>query len=712
MNNFDLDIGDDGIAILTFDVAGRSMNTLTSEVIDQLPGLIEQIRKDDRIKGVILRSGKPSGFCAGADLGDMMTIIGTRIEAPSLSTSFRALETIGKPVVTVIEGIALGGGLEIALATHYRIAVNSPKVKLGLPEVLVGLLPGAGGTQRLPRLVGIAQALPLLLEGRSVDAAKAAELGIVDELVPVDQAMDAARRWLHEKGDAEPRWDKKGFKIPGGLPYGPVGMQSFTMANAMLRKKTFGNFPAPENILKAVFEGIQVPIDAALRIEGRYFVNTFATPQARDMVRSLFVSKQALAKGGQASTVAKAPQSVAVIGAGMMGAGIAYVQASRGIDTLLIDVDKAKAEAGKDYARGLVTKAVEKGRMTEAKGEELLARIRTFDNYDELDKVDLVVEAVFENIELKHGIISKIEERLPATSFFGSNTSTLPISILADASPRPDKFIGIHFFSPVDKMELIEIIRGKGTSEDTVARAVAYAVALGKTPIVVNDSRGFYTSRCFGTYLDEGMEMLMEGVPAALIDNAGRMTGMPRGPLELRDDVTIDLTVRVAQQTKLALGDAYDDRPFHDVLEKMVQEGRTGRPRRAGFYDYPKGEPKRLWSGLTAIPPGGVLAELPSIGHLKKRLLHRQAVEAARCFDEGVVTDPRAADVGAIFGWGFAPWTGGPLSYIETIGIARFVAECDELAKAYGPRFEAPQGLRKMAVSGAEFYQPARAQAA
>ncbi|MFA7439382.1 MAG: 3-hydroxyacyl-CoA dehydrogenase NAD-binding domain-containing protein [Sphingomonadaceae bacterium] len=708
MQNFNLEIADDGIATLTFDVAGRSVNTLTSEVMDELPGVIEQIRGDDQIRGVILRSGKNTGFCAGADLGDLLPYAGTRIELPPLSRLFRALETSGKPIVTVLEGLALGGGLELALATHYRIAVDSPKVKLGLPEVLVGVLPGAGGTQRLPRLIGIAQALPLLLEGRSVDAATARELGFVDEVVPVEQAIEAARRWLREKADPEPRWDKKDFKVPGGLVYTPAGVRTFMMANAMLRKKTFGNFPAPENILKSVFEGIQVPMDAALRIESRYAVNTFATPQARNMVRSLFISKQALAKGAQVTAAAGPPKRVAVIGAGMMGAGIAYVQAARGIETLLIDVNKAKAETGKDHARQLVGKAVEKGRMTIAKGDELLARIHTFDNYDELGDVDLVVEAVFENIELKHEVIGKIEERLPASSFFGSNTSTLPISILAKASPRPDKFTGIHFFSPVDKMELVEIIRGEATSEETIARAVAYAVALGKTPIVVNDSRGFYTSRCFGTYVDEGMEMLMEGIPPALIENAGRMSGMPRGPLELHDDVALDLSVRVTRQTKAALGDAHIDRPHHRVLENMVSDGRLGRKSRAGLYEYPTDGPKRLWSGLAAIPPGGVRTDdLPSAGQLEKRLLHRQAIEAARCFEERVVTDVRAADVGAIFGWGFAPWTGGPLSYIDMIGAARFVADCDDLAKTHGSRFEPTAALRQMAASGGSFYDAA-----
>lgn len=711
MQNFKLDIDLDGVATLIFDVPGRSMNTLSDSVINELPDVVATIRDDDSIKGVILRSGKASGFCAGADLGDLAERAGTRISPPPLSQTLRALETVGKPIAAIIEGIALGGGLEFLLATHYRVAVDSPKVKLGLPEVLLGLLPGAGGTQRLPRLVGVAKALPLLLEGRSIDAQEALEIGLIDELVSQEAATNAARQWLIENGDPEPRWDKKGFRVPGGLPYSAIGMQTFMMANAMVRKKTFGNLPAPEFILKSVFEGIQLPIDAALRVESRYFINTFATPQARGMVRTLFMSKQALAKGSQAFAKVDPPRKVAVIGAGMMGAGIAYVQASRGISTLLIDVTVEKAEKGKEYARGLVAKAVAKGRMKQEAGDAILDRISTSGDYAGLEDVDLVVEAVFENLELKHDITRNVEMYLPHTAFFGSNTSTLPITNLAAASTRPDRFIGIHFFSPVDRMELIEIIRGETTSDETVDRAIAYASALGKTPIIVNDSRGFYTSRCFGTYLDEGLEMLVQGISPALIDNAGRMTGMPRGPLELRDDVGIDLTVRVAQQTKTAMGEAYISPPYEALLEDMVKAGRTGRTAKAGFYDYPNEGPKRLWTGLPSS--SSLKAEdTSSIEELKVRLLHRQALEAARCFVEGVITDAGAADVGAIFAWGFAPWTGGPLSYIDHIGIERFVGECDELVRKYGVRFSPPVQLREMGTKGQSFYGGTIAQVA
>lgn len=709
--NFQIDLEDDGIALLTFDVPARTMNTFTNGAIAELPAVIEALRSDEKVKAVLLCSGKSNGFCAGADLGDLAEMAGTRIVLPTLGASFRALETIGKPVAVALEGLALGGGFEFALACHYRVAAESSKVRFGLPEVSVGLLPGAGGTQRLPRLVGVAKALPMLLEGKPVDAIKALEMGLVHELAPAGQTVAAARRWLLASPDATAPWDRKNFRVPGGLPYSPGGMQTFVMANAMLRKTTHGNFPAAQNIVQAVFEGLQLPMDRALRVEGRYFVNTVATPQARAMIRTLFLSRQALAKG-ETTASAPAPARAVVIGAGMMGAGIAYSQAARGIETTLIDVDEASAERGKDYSRSLVEKAVSRGRMSAEAGEALLARIAPSAGYGAIGQADLVVEAVFEDIELKHDIIRRVEQHLRPGAIFGSNTSTLPITSLAEASSRPAEFVGIHFFSPVDKMELVEIIRGERTSEETIARAVAYVIALGKTPIVVNDSRGFYTSRCFGSYIYEGLEMLAEGVPPALIENAGRMTGMPRGPLELTDDVAVDLFANIdGQMRSVQLGEGAPVPDYALVLAGLVSQGRLGRKSEGGFYDYPKDGPKRLWSGLAELVPGGRAGTASvDVAALKQRLLHRQALETARCFDEGVIDDPRAADVGAILGWGFAPWTGGPLSYINEIGTTRFVEECDALARQFGPRFAVPDGLRRMSERGDAYYEaPAKA---
>ncbi|MEP7349355.1 MAG: 3-hydroxyacyl-CoA dehydrogenase NAD-binding domain-containing protein, partial [Sphingorhabdus sp.] len=497
------------------------------------------------------------------------------------------------------------------------------------------------------------------------------------------------------------RWDRKDFRIPGGSPYSPSGMQTFTMANAMLRKKTFGNFPGAENILKAVYEGMLVPIDAALKIEANYFANTFATPQARAMVRSVFLSRQALAKGDEFVGLHAAPKRVAVVGAGLMGAGIAYVQASRGIETLLIDIDESTADRGKDYARKLVQGRVAKGRMTQQAADDLLARIKPSADYAEMASVDLVIEAVFEDLALKREVLKRIEAAAPGV-MIGTNTSTLPISTLAETSSLPEDLVGIHFFSPVDRMELVEIIRGRKTSVDAVGRAVAYAVALGKTPIIVNDSRGFYTSRCFSTYLHEGMEMLVEGVFPALIENAGRMTGMPRGPLEISDDVALDLALRVEEEAQTALGEGYAQNAAGVVLKAMVSRGRLGRKSQAGFYDYPTDGRKMLWPGLKDMAADAV--STAGVEECKRRLLYRQALEAARCFAEDVITDPRAADIGALLGFGFPAWTGGPLSYIDMIGARRFVDECDALAERFGSRFTPPHELRQMASEGGSYY--------
>ncbi len=630
---------------------------------------------------------------------------------------FRALETCGKPVAVALEGLALGGGLELALACHYRVAAKSPRLQIGLPESKVGLLPGGGGTQRLPRLMGAMKALPYLLEGKSMTAEEALANGVVHEVVEPGQALDAAKAWIRTKGDAVAPWDRKDFKIPGGGPYTPGGAQVFIMGNAMLRKQSYGNYPAQKHIMSCVYEGLQVPIDAGLRIESRYFVKTLQQPQARAMIRSLFLSMQELSKG--AARPKDVPpydvKKAAVIGAGMMGAGIAYVQAMAGIETVLIDVTVEAAEKGKSHAQGLLEKQVKRGKLDRAKADAVLGLIHATADYAAVKGCDLVVEAVFENREIKAEVTRKAEAELAQTAVFGSNTSTLPITGLAEVSARPANFIGIHFFSPVDNMGLVEIIMGRQTSQETLAKSIDYVLKIKKTPIVVNDSRGFYTSRCFGTFVQEGLEMLAEGVAPAIIDNVGRMTGMPRGPLEMNDDVALDLSYKIGEQTKKDLGDAYVAPKFQPLLEKMVvQLGRYGRKNGKGFYDYPAdGGPKRLWPGLLELVTPTMTEAPPAfVQELKTRLLYRQAVEAARCFEERVVTDPRDGDVGAILGWGFAPWTGGPFSLIDSVGVAAFVAECDRLAQAYGPRFAPPQLLRDMAAQGEGFYGKDKARAA
>jgi len=714
MENFKIDVDADGIALITFDVPGRSMNTLTSGVMAEIPQVVERIRTDDAIKGAVLTSGKASGFCAGADLGDMadgMLAGGSLQEAFDagwrLNGALRALETCGKPVAAAINGLALGGGLELTLACHYRVAGDDNKIQLGLPEIKVGLFPGGGGTQRLSRLIGVQAAMMAMSEGKSFRPNDAKGAGIVHEVVARGSEVEAAKAWIKGGGKAVQPWDDKSFKLPGGGPYHPAGIQNFLVGNAMLRKQSYGNYPAVLNLMKAVYEGVQVPIDAALRIETRYFIKTLMTPQAQGMIRSLFLSKQELDKGAvrPAGVPKSDPRKVTVIGAGMMGAGIAYVQAMAGIETILIDRDQESADKGKAHVEELLKKRLSRGQLTQEKFDALLASVTATTDYDLIKGSDLVIEAVFENREIKADVTKRAEARLEPGAVFGSNTSTLPITSLAQASVRPEGFIGIHFFSPVDKMMLVEIILGEKTGEAAIAKSLDYVMKIRKTPIVVNDGRGFYTSRCFGTYVAEGLAMLEEGYAPALIDNIGRMTGMPRGPLEMHDDVALDLSVKIAKQTKEDLGDAYEPLPGWKIVQTMVEDlGRYGRKNGKGFYDY-ETKPKKLWSGLSELAPVKISDSTPEmVEDQKRRLLYRQAVEVARCWEEGVIDDPREADVGAILAWGFAPWTGGPITMIDQTGLKAFVEQADQYAARYGDRFSPPQLLRDMAEQGRTFY--------
>jgi 3-hydroxyacyl-CoA dehydrogenase/enoyl-CoA hydratase/3-hydroxybutyryl-CoA epimerase len=714
MENFKIDVDADGIALITFDVPGRSMNTLTSGVMAEIPQWIERVKTDDAIKGAVLTSGKASGFCAGADLGDMaggMLAGGSLQEAYDagwkLNGALRALETCGKPVAAAINGLALGGGLELTLACHYRVVADDSKIQLGLPEIKVGLFPGGGGTQRLTRLIGVQAAMTAMSAGSSWRPNDAKGAGVVHEVVARGTEVDAAKAWIKGGGKAVQPWDDKGFKQPGGGPYHPAGIQSFLVGNAMLRKQSYGNYPAVLNLMKAVYEGIQVPMDAALRIETRYFIKTLMTPQAQAMIRSLFLSKQELDKGAvrPAGVPKSDPKKVTVIGAGMMGAGIAYVQALAGIETILIDRTQEDADKGKAHVADLLKKRLSKGQITQDKFDALLGSVTATTDYDLIKGSDLVIEAVFENREIKADVTKRAEAQLAPGAVFGSNTSTLPITGLAEASVRPEDFIGIHFFSPVDKMMLVEIILGEKTGEAAIAKSLDYVMKIKKTPIVVNDGRGFYTSRCFGTYVAEGMAMLEEGYAPALIDNIGRMTGMPRGPLEMHDDVALDLSVKIAKQTALDLGDKYQPLPGSQIVQKMVEElGRYGRKNGMGFYDYDQ-KPKKIWAGLAELAPVKINDSTPElVEDQKQRLLYRQAVEVARCWEEGVIDDPREADVGAILAWGFAPWTGGPITMIDQTGLKAFVAQADDYAARYGDRFKVPQLLRDMAAKGETFY--------
>jgi 3-hydroxyacyl-CoA dehydrogenase / enoyl-CoA hydratase / 3-hydroxybutyryl-CoA epimerase len=696
-------VDQDGIALLVIDLPGRPMNVLTPELMADLEEAAGRLAADEAVKGAIIASGK-STFIAGADLKDMVTVLSRGQDAAeiyefarSFSTLFRKLETCGKPLVAAINGTALGGGLELCLACHHRVALDDPKARLGLPEVTIGLLPGAGGTQRLPRMIGIEKALPLMAEGTHIDPAKAHALGIVEALAADEQELLAkARQWILEHGDPVQPWDKKGFKFPGGAGASRPGTaQTFMVGTALVAQKTMHNYPAPIAILSCVYEGSLLPIDKALDIEAQYFVELLTGPVSRNMIRTLFIDK------GAADKLARRPQGVdkvpvrklGVLGAGMMGAGIAYVSAVAGIEVVLLDTDQANAEKGKGYSKALLEKRVGRGKMAAEQAGQVLDRITPTTSYAALDACDLVIEAVFENRDIKRGVTEQAEAVIPATAIFASNTSTLPISGLAEASSRPENFIGIHFFSPVDKMPLVEIIVGRQTSETAVARALDYVQQIRKTPIVVNDSRGFYTSRVFGTYVKEGVAMLAEGVKPALIENAAKMAGMPVGPLAVSDEVTLDLSYKIMQQTRKDLGDAYRPHPADAVITRFHDElQRLGKRYGAGFYEYPEGGKKHLWPGLAEIyPPAAVQ---PDVEDVKKRLLYIQSLETARCIEEGVVTDPADADVGAIFGWGFPAWTGGTASLIDTVGMAAFLADCDRMADAFGEHYRPSEWLR------------------
>ncbi|MBO6825294.1 MAG: enoyl-CoA hydratase/isomerase family protein [Sneathiella sp.] len=709
MINYSVD--NDGIATISWDMPDRSMNVLNNGSIPAFKEAVEKTIADDNVKGVIITSAKPD-FIAGADLEMLQGWNGAEEmfeNGMELQMLFRSMEKGGKPFVAAINGTALGGGFEICLACHRRIAADNPKAKIGLPEVKVGLLPGGGGTQRLPRLIGIQPALPLLLEGKHLSPEKALKAGAVEEVVPADQLLARAKEWLMnaKPEDAVQPWDKKGFRIPGGAPMTPKGMMTFTAGNAMLHEKTQGNYPAATNIMSCVYNGCCVDIDSGLKIETRYFVKTCMSPEAKNMIRSLFFGI------GNANKLASRPKDiptqkftkVGVLGAGMMGAGIAYVTAMAGIQVVLIDQDQTAAERGKSYSENLLKKAIQRKRMTEDKAEKILSLITPTTDYSLLDGAELVVEAVFENREIKADVTAKSEAVIADNAIFASNTSTLPITGLSEASKRPANFIGLHFFSPVDKMPLVEIICGKDTSQETLARSMDYVKAIRKTPIVVNDSRGFYTSRVFGTYVNEGIALLAEGVNPALIDNAGKKAGMPVGPLALADEVALDLIYKIRNQTKKDLGDKYVPNPADAVVDKMVEElGRVGKREGKGFYEYPADGKKHLWSGLAEQFPQLPEEDQPSVEEVIKRLIYIQSVETARCMEENVVTTAEDADVGSILGWGFAPFRGGAISQIHTVGVDNFVSECDRMAQAYGARFTPPKMLRDMAAKGENFY--------
>ena len=700
----------DGIVVLTLNNADESMNVVSDEWLDEMSAAIAQVKGDPAITGLIVTSGKKA-FMAGADLKLLVDGYGklSRKEAYAFSQKatamHRALETMGKPVVAALNGLCLGGGFELALACHGRVLVDDPKAVVGLPEVNVGLLPGSGGTQRLPRIAGAQKAIELLLSGRPVRPDEALKLKIVDQVVPAADLLDAARAWLTANPDSARAWDKKGFSMPESRGMvNPDAAAMFTFAGASVVGKAGYHLPAPAAILSCVFEGVQLPFDRALSVESKYFALLLTDPVARNIIRTTFISKQAAEKGARrpqgipASKVAK----LGVLGAGMMGAGIALVAAQAGIAVVLIDCDQAAADKGKDYAAKALSKAVAKGTTSQDAADAVLARIVATPDYDGLSDADMVIEAVFEDVGIKADVTRRAEAVLPTTATFATNTSTLPITTLAEGSMRPDQFIGLHFFSPVERMGLVEVIMGKQTSPKTLARGLDLIAQLRKTPIVVNDARGFYTSRVFQMLINEGAAMLADGVAPARIENAAKAAGFPVGPLALLDEVTIDLPIKIVAQATEQEGPSFVPPAGMPAMYKMRDLGRTSRKAGGAFYDYPEGGKKRLWSGLSdAFPPAD---EQPEQEELKQRFLYAQAMETARCLEEGVLETPQDADLGAVYGWGFPAWTGGTISYIDTVGIETFVREADRLAQRYGPRFAPSTWLRTKATSGEPFY--------
>jgi 3-hydroxyacyl-CoA dehydrogenase/enoyl-CoA hydratase/3-hydroxybutyryl-CoA epimerase len=721
--NFELAIDSDGIALVSWNVPDRSMNVITLQGIEELAAIVERLAADAAVKGVVITSAKDT-FCAGADLtlleslgrtfaalareqGEERAALRLFEESRKLSLLFRRIETCGKPWVAALNGTAVGGGFELALACHYRLAAQNPKTRLGLPEVKVGLFPGAGGTIRVSRMLPPADALQFLLKGDQLRVERAKAMKLIDAVVPPGELVKAAKDWIKGGGKAKNPWDVDGFRLPGGLVYSKAGMMTFPAANAIYRRETYDNYPAARAIMQVVYEGLQLPMDLALKVESRWFAKVLRSPEAAAMMRSLFVSMQELGKG--ARRPAAVPPSkfkrVGIIGAGFMGASIGYVTAQAGIDVVLIDRDQEAADKGKAQSHKLITEQVSKGRATAADRDALLSRITATADYAALGDCDLVVEAVFEDRAIKNETYARAQAAMGDHVIFGSNTSTLPITSLAREFRDPSRFIGIHFFSPVERMMLVEIILGRNTGDAALAAALDYVRAIRKTPIVVNDSRGFYTSRVVGTYLREGHLMLTEGVPAAMIENVGRMAGMPVGPLSLNDEVAVDLAWKILKATEADLGANAIDPRQKALLGAMVEKlGRFGRKNRKGFYDYPERGPKKLWPGLADLQPVKLDPDTIDVQELKDRLLGIQALETARCFEENVLTDVREADVGSILGFGFAPFTGGTLSYIDMMGTKRFVALCERLAAKCGPRF-APSGLLvDMAGRNESFY--------
>ena len=697
----------DGIVILTLDSPNQSANTMNADFRVALENIVSKLKSETDISGIIFKSAKKT-FFAGGELDELIQAQPEHATEffgmiQKMKAEFRYIETLGVPVVAALNGTALGGGWEIALGCHARIALNDPKAKFGLPEVTLGLLPGGGGIVRMVRLLGLQNAFPFLMEGKQFGVDKAKSLGLIQDTADsVEELLEKAIAWVKANPKSQQPFDVKGYKIPGGTPSSPQVAQVLAIAPAMLRDKTKGCYPAPEAIMAAAVEGAQVDVDTALTIESRYFTYLATGQVAKNMIGTFWHGLNAIKSGeSRPKDVAKwQAKKVGVLGAGMMGAGIAYSTAIKGIQVVLKDVSVENAEKGKAYSQKLLDKRVSQGRMTAEKRDQVLSLITATASAADLQGCDLIIEAVFENQELKAKVTQEAESYLADSGVFASNTSTLPISGLAQASKNQKNFIGLHFFSPVDKMQLVEIIKGKETSAETLAKAFDYVQQIGKTPIVVNDSRGFFTSRVFGTFVQEGLRLLAEGVHPAKIEMAALKAGMPVGPLAIQDEVSLTLSEHVASETRKALQAEGKDLPrsgADDVIHRMIHEfDRKGKAAGAGFYDYPEGGKKHLWEGLSHWKQNIDISEQEMID----RFLFVQSLDTLRCLEEGVLESVIDANIGSIFGIGFAPWTGGALQFLNQYGLNKALQRANSLEAKYGERFKAPQLLITKAQSG------------
>ena len=724
MTEFKYSIDSDGVAIISWDVPNKTMNVMSLEGLKELDKHFDAALSDDRVKGIIVTSGKRD-FAGGMDLNVLADMKTAQGENPAqglfngimqIHKLLRKIELAGmdpktkkgaKPVAAAINGTAAGIGLELPLACHRIFAIDNEKSKIGLPEILVGIFPGAGGTTRLVRKLGAMNAAPFLLEGNMLPPSKMKLAGVIDELTDESDLLSRAKAWVLDATDADciKPWDDKSYKMPGGGPSHPNGFMTFAGASVMVNSKTQGAFPAAKTLLSAVYEGAQVPFETALKIEARWFTKILMNPSSESMIRSLFINKEALEKGAvrPKDIPNQKVEKIGILGAGMMGAGISYVSALAGIKVVLLDMKEEDAQKGKVHAENLLNVGLKRKKIDEKKKSAVLDLICPTTKFEDLKDCDLIVEAVFEDPAVKAEVTKKAEAIIDKNCIFASNTSTLPITSLASASERPEQFIGIHFFSPVDKMLLVEIIKGSVTGDVAVAKALDYVRQIKKTPIVVNDARFFYANRCIIPYVNEGAMMVSEGITPASIENAAKQLGFPLGPLQLTDETSIDLGVKIIRATRAAMGNEYPEKNGDEVSFKLFEEGRLGRKTNAGFYDYDeKGKRTYLWNGLNETWP--VKKHQPKFEEIKNRLMLSQVLEAVKAFEEGVLEDIREGDVGAILGWGFAPWSGGPFGWVDMLGVQNVVNMCNTLSESEGQRFVAPQILLDMAKNNETFY--------